>query len=200
MASSSWLVVGLGNPGSTYARNRHNIGAMVVHELAKRAGATWKTRRLPRAETADARLGPTGFGPSPSADRLHLAIGRTFMNLSGIPVRNLLDDTKIRPDHLIVIHDELDLDLGQLRVKFGGGDNGHNGLKSIRAMVRSGDYFRVRLGISRPAPWMDVADWVLTNFDSAEQEKLKEMISLGADAVESLVQLGLDPTQSRFNS
>lgn len=200
MASSWWLVVGLGNPGPTYAHNRHNIGAMVAHELGRRAGVTWKTRRFQRAETADARLSSQGFGPHASAERLQLATPRTFMNLSGIPVQNLLADARIKPDHLIVIHDELDLDLGQLRVKFAGGDNGHNGLKSIRSMVRSGDYYRVRLGISRPAPWMDVADWVLTNFSRDEQDQLKEMIGKGADAVESLILAGLEATQSRFNS
>lgn len=198
---AAWLVVGLGNPGSTYAHNRHNIGAMVAHELARRGSSVWKPRRMLRAETAEVRLGPGGIGvPSSHADQLVLTVTRTYMNLSGIPVRNLLGDRKIHPDHLIVVHDELDLDFGQMRAKFGGGDNGHNGLKSIRAMTGTGDYFRVRVGIGRPSGRMDVTDWVLTNFLPAEKEKLAEMVSLAANAVESLVVNGLESTQSKYNS
>jgi len=198
---ASWLVVGLGNPGPTYARNRHNIGAMVVHELAVRGSSTWKARRMLKAETAEVRVGPEGIGvPSLEAERVFLATTRTYMNQSGIPVRNLLGDLKVRPDHLIVVHDELDIDLGQLRTKFGGGDNGHNGLKSIRAMTGTGDYYRVRVGIGRPTGRMEVTDWVLTNFAASEKEKLAEMISLAADAVQSLVIKGLDATQSAYNS
>ena len=196
-----WLVVGLGNPGPTYAHNRHNIGAMVVHELGVRASASWKAKRLAKADVAEVRVGSGGIGvPSVDADQVILARTRTYMNESGIPVRNLLGEMKVRPDHLIVVHDELDIDLGQLRCKFGGGDNGHNGLKSIRAMVGTGDYFRVRVGIGRPVGRMEVIDWVLTNFTSSEKETLAAMVSLAADAVESLVINGLGKTQSMYNS
>ena len=196
-----WLVVGLGNPGPTYAHNRHNVGAMVVHELGVRGSASWKAKRLAKADVAEVRLGSSGIGvPSADADQLVLARTRTYMNESGIPVRNLLGEMKVRPDHLIVVHDELDIDLGQLRCKFGGGDNGHNGLKSIRAMVGTGDYYRVRVGIGRPAGRMEVVDWVLTNFAPSEKDTLAEMVSLAADAVESLVINGLDKTQSTYNS
>ena len=196
-----WLVVGLGNPGPAYAHNRHNVGAMVVHQLAARGSATWKSKRLAKADIAEVRVGRLGIGvPSADADQLMLATTRTYMNQSGIPVRNLLGDLKIRPDHLIVVHDELDIDLGQLRTKFGGGDNGHNGLKSIRAMVGTGDFFRVRVGIGRPAGRMEVTDWVLTNFASSEKQTLTSMVTLAGDAVESLVINGLEKTQSTYNS
>jgi PTH1 family peptidyl-tRNA hydrolase len=121
------------------------------------------------------------------------------MNLSGVPVRNLMEK-RIRPDHVIVIHDELDIDLGQLRIKFGGGDNGHNGLRSIRSHVGTGDYFRVRVGIGRPAVRMEVTDWVLTNFRTNERDEVIRMVDLAADAVESLVTSGLEKTQARYNS
>jgi len=188
---ASWLVVGLGNPGPSYARNRHNVGAMVAAELAKRRTAAWKARRLLKADTAE-------FGAA--GDRVTLATTRTYMNQSGIPVRSLLADLRVRPDHLVVVHDELDLDLGQMRAKFGGGDNGHNGLKSLRAMLGTGEYFRVRVGIGRPDGPMDVVDWVLTNFTAAERDTLAEMVTRAADAVESLIGAGLEATQSRYNS
>jgi PTH1 family peptidyl-tRNA hydrolase len=197
----TWLVVGLGNPGSTYASHRHNAGAMVVAELARRGGGTWKSQRLLKAETAEIRIGATGAGAvGADLDRVFLARTRTYMNESGIPVRNLLGHDKVTSDHLIVIHDELDLDFGRLRVKCGGGDNGHNGLKSIRAMARTGDYFRVRVGIGRPAGRIDVTDWVLTNFTRDEAADLKAVIERAADAVECLVRQGLDATQQRYNS
>jgi PTH1 family peptidyl-tRNA hydrolase len=189
----TWLVVGLGNPGPTYARNRHNVGAMVVHELARRGAASWKTKRLAKADLAEVRLGAPG-------ERVVVGLTRTYMNQSGIPVRNLLAEVRARPDHLIVVHDELDLDLGQLRVKFGGGDNGHNGLKSIRALGGGGEYYRVRIGIGRPDTRLDVTDWVLTNFAASEQDTLAQMIAQAADAVESLIQSGLAPTQAAFNN
>jgi len=154
-----------------------------------------------KAETAEFRLGPAGIGvPSPAAVRVILATTRTYMNLSGIPVRNLIGDLKTTADHLIVVHDELDLEFDQMRVKFGGGDNGHNGLKSIRSMIGTGDYFRVRVGIGRPTTRMDVKDWVLTNFTAAERDDLPSIINKAADAVESLILRGLAPTQTTFNS
>ncbi|MDR2974119.1 MAG: aminoacyl-tRNA hydrolase, partial [Propionibacteriaceae bacterium] len=156
---------------------------------------------LLKANTADIQVSPGGVGvPSPQIQRVVLATTRTYMNESGVPVRNLLGNLKTRPDHLVVIHDELDLDVGRMRVKFGGGDNGHNGLKSIRAMNGGGDYFRVRLGIGRPPGRQEVTDWVLTNFSASEKDTVAQMVMRGADAVESLIVQGLDATQSHFNN
>jgi PTH1 family peptidyl-tRNA hydrolase len=122
------------------------------------------------------------------------------MNDSGIPVKNVLTNLKVNPAHLIVVHDELDIDFGRLRAKFGGGDNGHNGLKSIRARLGTGEYYRVRVGIGRPAGHVDVYDWVLSNFAKAEATELPDIVTRAADAVEVLVRQGLELTQQRFNS
>jgi len=174
---------------------------MVVHELAKRGSSTWKAHRMLKADTAEVRVGPQGTGvPSHEAERVILATTRTYMNQSGIPVRNLLSDLRVRPDHLVVVHDELDIDLGQVRTKLAGGDNGHNGLKSIRAMTGTGDYYRVRVGIGRPSGRMEVTDWVLTGFSSAEKETLSRMVTRAADAVECLVTRGLEQAQAAYNS
>ena len=188
---AQWLVVGLGNPGPSYASNRHNIGAMVVAQWARGRSLTWKARRFHRADTTQTRLG---------CEQIVLGMPRTYMNLSGIAVRNLVGDCKIHPDHLIVIHDELDLELGQIRTKFGGGDNGHNGLKSIRANLGGGDYYRIRIGVGRPPPWIDVTDWVLTNFAASDKQLLAETIARAGEVVESLVGKGLDATQTKYNS
>ena len=191
-----WLVVGLGNPGPTYALHRHNVGYRVVEELATRLSARFTVARGVRAEVADGRLGPLGS----QAQRLILVKSRTFMNETGGPVSKLLDYYKIELTHLVVVHDELDIDPGQIRVKFGGGDNGHNGLKSIRKSLGTGDYFRVRVGIGRPPGRQDPADFLLSNFPSSTREEVAIEISRAADAVESLVQAGLETTQSAFNS
>ena len=191
-----WLVVGLGNPGPTYASHRHNVGWHVVDELARRLGLRFGPVKGIRAELAEGRLG------SPGADspRVVLAKSRTYMNETGTPVAGLLGYHKIPPDRLIVIHDELDIDPGQLRVKFGGGDNGHNGLKSIRRSLGSGDYFRVRIGVGRPPGRQDPADFLLSNFPAADRELVAVEVARAADAVESLVNDGLERTQSTFNS
>jgi PTH1 family peptidyl-tRNA hydrolase len=164
---------------------------MVVAELARRCGASWKPRRLVKADTAEVQF---------ARERVVLATTRAFMNVSGTPVRNLLADLRLQPDHLVVVHDELDLALGQIRVKFGGGDNGHNGLKSIRAMIGTRDYFRVRAGIGRPADRTDVTDWVLTGFAPHDRAALDATLPRAGDAVESLVTAGLEVTQATFNS
>ena len=143
-----WLVVGLGNPGPTYAAHRHNVGYHVVEELASRLGTRFGAAKGIRAEVAEGRLG----GPGVDAPRLALVKSRTYMNETGGPVSQLLAYYKLDPTRLIVIHDELDIEPGQLRVKFGGGDNGHNGLKSIRKSLGGGDYYRVRVGVGRPTP------------------------------------------------
>jgi PTH1 family peptidyl-tRNA hydrolase len=193
---SPLLVVGLGNPGPAFASHRHNIGYRVADELARRMGVRFSVKRGTRAEVAEGRLGPPG-GDGP---RLVLAKSRTFMNETGAAVSRLLSYYKLQPDQMIVIHDELDIDPGQLRVKFGGGDNGHNGLRSIRQSLGTGDFFRVRIGVGRPPGRQDPADFLLTNFPASAREDVEVEVSRAADAIESLVLVGLDKTQSAFNS
>lgn len=193
-ALDGWIVVGLGNPGPRYAGTRHNVGYSVTDALASRLGARWKAHRSGRAMVAEGRV-----GGSPSGPRLVLGRGRTYMNESGGPVSALLKFYKADPDRLVVIHDELDIPYGDLRVKFGGGDNGHNGLKSVRASLGSGDFYRVRFGIGRPTGREDPAEWVLRSFSSAQRRDLDVYVERAADAVESVVVDGLERTQSRFN-
>ncbi len=192
-----WLVVGLGNPGPTYARHRHNVGYHVVDELARRMGVRFAAAKGMRAEVAEGRLGP----PGADNQRLTLAKARTFMNETGGPVSGLLSYHKIPIDRLVLVHDELDIDPGQLRIKFGGGDNGHNGLKSIRRSLGGlGDYYRVRVGVGRPPGRQDPADFLLSNFPAGEREDVAVEVARAADAVEALISDGLERTQSTFNS
>ena len=193
---SSWLVVGLGNPGPAFASHRHNIGYRVADELARRMDVRLSVLRGCRAEVADGRIGP----PGAQAPRLILAKSRTFMNETGWAVTRLLSYYKLEPAQMIVVHDELDIDPGQLRVKFGGGDNGHNGLKAIRRSLGNGEFFRVRIGVGRPPGRQDPADYLLSNFPASAREAVEVEIGRAADAVESLVLVGLEKTQSAFNS
>lgn len=193
---TSWLVVGLGNPGPAFASHRHNIGYRVVEELARRMQLRFRVVRGIRAEVADGRIGPPG-GDGP---RLILAKSRTFMNETGWAVARLLAYYKREPPQMIVVHDELDIDVGQLRVKFGGGDNGHNGLRSIRAALGTGDFYRVRIGVGRPPGRQDPADFLLSDIPASAREDIEVEIGRAADAVESLVAVGLDRTQNVFNS
>jgi PTH1 family peptidyl-tRNA hydrolase len=193
---NSWLVVGLGNPGPAFAAHRHNIGYRVVEELAHRMDVRFRAARGRRAEVAEGRIEPRGE----NAPRLILAKSRTFMNETGQAVARLLAYYKLEPTQMIVVNDELDLDLGQLRVKFGGGDNGHNGLRSIRTFLGTGNFYRVRVGIGRPPGRQDPADFLLSDFPASAREDVEEEIIRAADAVESLVLVGLDKTQNVFNS
>jgi PTH1 family peptidyl-tRNA hydrolase len=173
---------------------------MVIEELARRASVSFKPKRLDQALVANTHLSRAGWGlPGSDLQPVTLALSRRYMNESGVPIRRLLAAEKVNLDHLIVVHDELDLDLGRLRVKTGGGDNGHNGLRSIRAIVGSGDYFRVRIGVGRPSGRMSVTDWVLTDFRAAERDDLQAVVQAGADAVGSLIMDGLASTQQGFN-
>ena len=196
MAATTWLVVGLGNPGPAFAAHRHNVGYRVAEELARRMGVRFRVARGTRAEVAEGRIGP----PGGEAAQLILAKSRTFMNESGWAVSRLLAYYKLEPSQIIVVHDELDIDPGQLRVKFGGGDNGHNGLRSIRTSLRTGDFFRVRIGVGRPTGRQDPADFLLSDFPVSTRDDLQVEISRAADAVESLVVVGLERTQNVFNS
>jgi PTH1 family peptidyl-tRNA hydrolase len=185
-----WLVVGLGNPGPGYAGNRHNVGFMVVDLLASRMGGKFKAHKT-RAEVLEGRLAGT---------RVVLAKPRTYMNDSGGPVAGLRDFFKVPLDHVVVVHDELDLPYGGLRLKIGGGDNGHNGLKSLRRSLGSGEFNRVRFGIGRPPGRMDAAAFVLRDFGAAERKDLELEVDRTADAVEALVTQGLERAQNTFNT
>lgn len=193
MAYDGWVVVGLGNPGPSYAATRHNVGYLVADELADRMGATWKAHKSGRALVSEGRLvGIPGV-------RAVLGRGRCYMNESGGPVAQLLQFYKAAPDQLVVIHDELDIPYGDVRVKFGGGDNGHNGLKSLRRSLGTGDYSRLRVGIGRPVGRKVPADFVLSPFSTPERRELDLHVQRAADAVECLISEGLDKAQNRFN-
>jgi PTH1 family peptidyl-tRNA hydrolase len=191
VAEDLHLVVGLGNPGPAYRGNRHNVGFMVLDLLAGRLRARFKSHRS-RAEVVEGRLGPL-----PGA-RAVLAKPRSYMNESGGPVTALRDFYKVPVERLVVVHDELDLPYGTLRLKRGGGDNGHNGLRSITRSLGP-DYLRVRFGIGRPPGRADPADWVLRDFAGAERKELDYHVDRAADAVEALVLDGLEPAQNRYN-
>ncbi len=192
MSEDRWLVVGLGNPGPEYLANRHNIGFLVLDVLADRTGSSFKGHRT-RAEVAEARFG------GPGGARVVLARPRSFMNESGGPVAGLVGYYAIPPERLVVVHDELDLPFATLRLKLGGGDNGHNGLKSIRRSLGTGDFYRVRFGIDRPPGRMDAAAYVLRDFSSTERKDLDLEIDRAADAVEMLIGEGLEKAQNAFN-
>ena len=150
---------------------------------------------------ARTRISPVGLGaPGAQTEPVVLMRSRTYMNESGIAVRKVADFSHIGPDHLIVVHDELDLDLGRMRLKAGGGDNGHNGLKSIRAHLRTGDFNRVRFGVGRPPGRMNPADYVLSNFPARDQNDLDLQVALAADAVEMIMTDGLAAAQNRYNT
>lgn len=184
-----WLVVGLGNPGPGYEKNRHNVGFMVADLLADRVGGRFKAHKS-RAQTVEGRL---------EGRRLVLAKPMSFMNLSGGPVTALRDFYKVPLERIVVVHDELDIDFGTLRLKRGGGDNGHNGLKSITKSLGP-DYHRVRFGIGRPPGRMDVADFVLKDFSAVERKTLDVEVDRAADAVAALLAEGLERAQSAYNS
>lgn len=196
-----WLVVGLGNPGPTYASHRHNAGFMVVDELARRARSGFTAPRGMRAEVSETRLTALGMGGvGADAQRIVLVKPRTYMNDSGAAVGKACAYYGIEPTGVIAVHDELDIDFGQLRLKRGGGDNGHNGLKSIRSALGTGDFYRVRFGIGRPPGRQAPSAFVLTNFPSAVKEELALEIGRAADAVETLILRGLESAQNAFNS
>lgn len=191
-----WLVVGLGNPGPTYAATRHNIGYLVADELVTRVGGSFKRHKSGRAEVVEGRLG----APGTDAPRVVLARPSCYMNETGGPVKALASFYDVDVEHVVAIHDELDIPFDTLRAKRGGGDNGHNGLKSMRSSFGSGDFHRVRVGIGRPPGRQDPADFVLSAWSKAERAALPFLVDTAADAVESLVRDGLDATQQRFNS
>ena len=185
------LVVGLGNPGPQYAKTRHNIGFMVADVLAARIGATFKVHKKSGAEVATGRL---GHRP------VVLAKPRCFMNESGRQVGPLAKFYSIAVADLVVIHDELDIDFGKVRLKLGGGEGGHNGLRSIANALGSKEFQRVRIGIGRPPGRKDPAAFVLEPFSSAERKEVPTICELAADATELLVESGLEPAQNQVHS
>ena len=195
MSSSPWLVVGLGNPGPEYATTRHNVGFLVADRLADTIGARLARHKRGHALAAEGKLGIPG-----TLTHLVIVEPLSFMNESGGPVKALMGFYGVAPDRLVVVHDELDIPFAAIRVKLGGGDNGHNGLKSIRRALGTGDFYRVRVGIDRPPGRQDPADYVLKPFGSTERRELPEVVQRAADAVECLVTEGLDVTQNRFNT
>ncbi|RKS20916.1 PTH1 family peptidyl-tRNA hydrolase [Arthrobacter sp. AG1021] len=192
MSNDTWLVAGLGNPGPGYAGNRHNIGQMVLDELANRAGSKFKTHAS-RAQIVQGRMGVGG-------PRVVLAKPMTYMNLSGGPVSNLAKFFGIGIENLIVVHDEIDIPFDTIKLKRGGGEGGHNGLRDISKAMGSKDYLRVRTGVGRPPGRMDTADWVLQDFSKSEKQVLPFLIDNAADAVELLMSQGLEAAQGKFHT
>jgi peptidyl-tRNA hydrolase, PTH1 family len=180
---------------------RHDLGALAVSRLARRTtapeGAAFTTHKA-RARVCELRLG-TGAGGRPGP-RAVLAVPLTYMNESGGPVANLLKYFSVDLDQLVVVHDELDIPSGSVRVKRGGGEGGHNGLRSMSKSLSTKDYLRVRFGIGRPPGRQDPADYVLSDFSAAERKELDYLIDRAADAVESLIVKGLEPTQNAYHA
>ena len=190
----TWLVVGLGNPGEKYAATRHNVGQMVIDELISRHSIKLSSHKS-RTDIAAFKLG-VGVDAHP----VIVAKSKSFMNETGGPIKALANFYSIEPKNIIALHDELDIPFAAIRSKIGGGDNGHNGLKSMTSAFGTADYYRVRLGIGRPMGEQDPADFVLKAFSKVEQKDLGEFIVRGADVVESLIKDGLERTQTAFNS
>jgi PTH1 family peptidyl-tRNA hydrolase len=189
VSEGPFLVVGLGNPGPSYAGNRHNVGAMVLDELAARAGVKLSPGKGKRARTliGEGRL---------AGRRVVLARPTAYMNESGGPVRGLLDYHSIPPTDLVVLHDELDIPFASVRLKRGGGEGGHNGLRSVSRSTGTRDYLRVRIGIGRPPGRQDPADFVLRDFSATERKELDLLVTEAADATEELLARGLEPAQN----
>jgi PTH1 family peptidyl-tRNA hydrolase len=190
----TWLVVGLGNPGDQYAATRHNVGQMVIDELGKRHNLKFSTHKS-RTSIAAYKL---GYGVD--AHSIVLAKSLGYMNETGGPIKALAQFYSVDTSKIIVLHDELDIDFAAIRTKQGGGDNGHNGLKSMTSAFGGPNYFRVRLGIGRPMGQQDPADFVLKQFSQPEKKELPLFIDRGADVVEHLIEKGLELTQSKYNS
>jgi PTH1 family peptidyl-tRNA hydrolase len=190
----TWLVAGLGNPGDQYAATRHNVGQMVIDHLVKRHSIKLASHKS-RTHIAAYKLG-VGI----DAHQIILAKSHSYMNETGGPIKALANFYSVEPANIIVLHDELDIGFAAIRTKLGGGDNGHNGLKSMTSAFDTPDYYRVRLGIGRPMGQQDPADFVLKQFSKEEKKDLDEFIERGADVVEFLIEKGLELTQGKFNS
>jgi len=190
--ADTWLIVGLGNPGPRYEATRHNVGQMVVDELAARRGET------PRAHKANARVSETWLRPG--AAKLVLAKPNSFMNVSGGPVAALAAFYRVPAERVVVVHDELDIPFDTIKLKVGGGHGGHNGVRDVAKALGTADFPRVRVGIGRPAGRQDPADWVLDPFSAVERSTLGNLVGDAADAVEQLVGEGLLAAQQRHHA
>ena len=195
-AADLWLVVGLGNPGDKYAGHRHNIGYLVVEELAQRLGSSFRAHKSGRADVVEGRIG----APGTDAPRVVLARPRSYMNEIGGPVKALATFYKVPFERIVAVHDELDIPFDTMRVKLGGGDNGHNGLKAVRSSLGTGEFHRVRIGVGRPPGRQEVADFLLSDYSAKERKEVPLQVVLAADAVETLITEGLERTQQKFNS
>ena len=193
-----WLVVGLGNPGKKYERTRHNVGQEAVELLASRHGVSLREGR------DKALVGEISLPGEQGNEKIVLAVPLTFMNESGQAVRPLLKRHNVKPDEvatrLVIVHDELDLEPGIVRVKSGGGLAGHNGLRSITSHLSTQDYLRVRIGVGKPPSAAEGADHVLRKLPPTERAVLDDAVVRAADAVESLVGKGLAATMNIFNT
>lgn len=187
---SRWIIVGLGNPGSRYEKTRHNAGALVIDELLQRNSASFKRHK------SGCLVAEVGFGDS----RMVLARPTSYMNESGRPLRELVRWYKSSPDHLVVVHDEIDIPFGEVRIKSGGGTAGHNGLKSIGSHLGTKDFVRVRVGVSRPGGSREAADHVLSEFSGAERRELPEILSRAADAAERITEAGVERAMNEVNT
>ncbi|WP_067570031.1 aminoacyl-tRNA hydrolase [Nocardia acidivorans] len=184
------LVVGLGNSGTEYERTRHNVGFMVADVLAERVGGRFTVHKKSGADLLEARL---------DGRKVLIAKPRSFMNLSGRPVAALAKFFSVPATEVIAIHDELDLPFGVIRLKQGGGEGGHNGLRSMSQALTTKDYLRVRFGIGRPPGRQDPADYVLKPFSAAERKEVPVIVEQAADAVEMLLRVGLEPAQNQLH-
>jgi PTH1 family peptidyl-tRNA hydrolase len=191
-----WLVVGLGNPGPQYAKNRHNVGFMVVEHLAASLGGRFGQHRS-RALVLEGRLRPLG---SRLGTRLVLVKPSTYMNESGGPVSGLAQFFRIPPERVLVVHDELDLPFGEVRLKLGGGEAGHNGLRSISRSLGTREYARVRRGVGRPPGRMAGADYVLKDFPAGDRAEVELMVAEAADAVERVLTDGMERARGHVNT
>ncbi|MFE5307570.1 aminoacyl-tRNA hydrolase [Isoptericola sp. NPDC056573] len=198
MTDTPWLVVGLGNPGPKYAGNRHNVGHMVLDLLAERTGARFSRHARAQAVVAETRLGVLPGGrPGP---RVVLAKPTTYMNTSGGPVAGLVKYYGVDPAQVVVVHDEVDIPFDTIKLKSGGGEGGHNGLRDITKALGTKDYVRVRVGVGRPPGRMDTADHVLKDFSATERKDLPILVDDAADAVEMVLAEGLLAAQGKFHT
>jgi PTH1 family peptidyl-tRNA hydrolase len=184
------IIVGLGNPGPTYAGNRHNLGAIVVDTLADQLSERFKSGARNRADVVETRI---------AGNRVVLVKPRSYMNESGGAVSTVLKFFKVEPAQLIVVHDELDIPFDSIRLKVGGGNGGHNGIRDIDRALGTKEYARVRVGIGRPPGRMEVADFVLRDFAPAERKELPLVRDRAADAVVTLIKDGLEAAQNAFH-
>lgn len=193
--SDTFLIVGLGNPGAKYESTRHNVGQMVLDRLALWAKGSFKAHSRAKASVLEGHMGVPG-----RSTRVILAKPGTFMNASGAPVAALANYYDVAPESVIAVHDEIDTEFGTIKVKLGGGEGGHNGLRDISRALATKDYLRVRVGVGRPPQGRDTADYVLAPFSSAEKKVVDDLVTEGALAVEYLVEHGLLDTQQKFHS